>query len=323
MNIPVIDLHCDLTYYIIEKQNANPMNKEIGCAIPHLIDGNVMAQVLGFFTPSEPIEHGVAQKQAEIFNSFVKDYPDKLEKITNNNLNENSNKVKIIAAIENASGFCHEDENLDDGFKRLEKIIETTGGIFYIGFMHWLDNRFGGAAGSKTGLKNDGKTLLDYLDNKSITIDLSHSSDNLTSDIFDYVYKKGLNIPLIASHSNFRKIWDHPRNLPDELATEIINKGGLIGINFMMDYLGENPGSILKHIEYGLKLGAENNLAIGADYFWDDEKTPEKTYFQDYLTAATYPKLLSEISKNISPEFAEKIAYRNAQSYLTKYLKCE
>lgn len=321
MNIPVIDLHCDLTYYFIEKPDATPMDPEIGCAFPHLKTGNVMAQVLGFFTPSTPITHGTAKQQAKILNTLLYNYPDQVEKFTGQNLDGTSPQTTLIAAIENASGFCHEDEKLDDGLNELEKIIKITDGIFYIGFMHWTDNRFGGAAGSKTGLKDDGKVLLDYLDNRNITVDLAHSGDNLISDIFDYVYKKNLNIPLIASHSNFRKIWDHPRNLPDELAREIMKYGGLIGMNFMMDYLGEDDSSIIKHIEYGLELGAENCLAIGADFFWDEERTAEKIYFRKYLTAATYPVLLSEIENKFSVAIAEKIAYKNAKTYLEKYFR--
>jgi len=316
MNIPVIDLHCDLTFYLVEKPHSTPFNTEIGCAIPHLHSGNVKTQVMGFFTPSEPVEHGVAKKQAQIFNAWINDY-DEVERYGG----QDSSKIKIIPAIENASGFCHEDEDLDHGLQELEKIIEIAGNIFYIGFIHWNDNRFGGAAGSNTGLKDDGSVLLDYLDTRNITVDLAHSGDNLITDIFDYVDKKGLNIPIIASHSNFRPIWQHKRNLPDALAREIINRNGLIGINFMRDYLGNDDSSIIRHIEYGLKLGAEDILAIGSDFFWDETKPGDKTYFKKYVSAATYPKLLSEISDKFSLAFAEKIAYRNAQSFLEKYYK--
>ena len=315
MKIPVIDLHCDLTYYLLDEPQASPLNPGIGCSIPHLKDGNVLAQVLGFFTPSEPVQHHIARKQAEIFNTLLRDNGDDLEKYSA----QDSSKVKIIAAIENASGFCHEDEKLADGFKELETIIKLCGNLLYIGFMHWNENRFGGAAGNNTGLKDDGKVLLDYLNNRKIAVDLAHAGDNLISDIFNHVINNNLNIPLIASHSNFREVWDHKRNLPDELAKEIIKRNGLIGINFMRDYLGKEPSSIIDHIEYGLKLGAEDVLAIGADFFWDADKAADRTYFKSYISAATYPVLLEEITRKFSLEIAEKIAYRNTQSYLTEY----
>ncbi len=318
MKLPVIDLHCDMPYYFVENKDADAMNgDDIGCAIPHIKTGNVIAQVMAFFTPSKPIEHGVALQQAKIFNSLLNDYPGQF---TAGAIDE-TGKTTILAAIENASGFCHEDEKLDDGLKDLEKIIEMTGGVFYIGFMHLGDNRFGGAAGSTTGLKDDGKVLLDFIDGKKIAIDLSHASDTLTYDIFNYTNSKSLNIPILASHSNHRKIKNHARNLTDELAKELINRNGLIGLNFMSPYIGDydKPDSIFKHVEKSLNLGAEDCIALGADFFFDDERT-DQIYYPKYNTASTYPVLLAEIEKRFSLEVAEKISHKNAFRFIQEQI---
>ena len=64
-----------------------------------------------------------------------------------------------------------------------------------------------------------------------------------------------------------------------------------------------------------------HGLAIGADFFWDEERTAEKIYFKKYLTAATYPVLISEIENKFSVSIAEKIAYKNAKTYLEKYFR--
>lgn len=314
MDVPIIDLHCDMTYYFVEKKDADTMNADdIGCAIPHLQKGNVMAQVMAFFTPGKPIEHGVAMQQAVIFNRFLNEHPNHF----NNGPIKAGNGITILAAIENASGFCHEDEKIDDGLRELDRIIEITGGIFYIGFMHWGNNRFGGASGSKTGLKDDGKVLLDYIDNKNIAIDLSHASDNLVHDIFNYTDSKSLNIPVLASHSNYRGLKNHSRNLTDELAKELIARNGLIGLNFMSLYIGDEdkPETIYDHIEYGLNLGAEDAIAIGADFFFDAEMT-EQIYYPKYNSASCYPELLSEIKTRFSKELVEKIAYKNTLKFM-------
>ncbi|KAA3610168.1 MAG: peptidase [Calditrichaeota bacterium] len=319
MKTPIIDLHCDMTYYFVENKAANAMNvDDIGCAIPHLQKGNVVAQVMAFFTPSKPIEHGVAMQQAKIFNSFLKDYPNQF----NRGPIDPKKGTTILAAIENASGFCHEDEKLDDGLRELDKIIELTGGIFYIGFMHWGDSRFGGAAGSKTGLKNDGKVLLDYINNKNIAVDLSHAGDALAYDIFNYTDSKNLNIPILASHSNHRILKNHDRNLTDELSRELIKRGGLIGLNFMSPYIGDDdkPDTIYDHIEHSLKLGAEEAIAIGADFFFDDERQ-EQIYYPKFNSASCYPILLDEIEKRFSKTIVEKIAYKNAQRFIQKQIK--
>ena len=60
MNIPVIDLHCDLTYYFIEKPNANPLDPEIGCALPHLKAGEqavlMKEAIVNYFLDTEYID---------------------------------------------------------------------------------------------------------------------------------------------------------------------------------------------------------------------------------------------------------------------------
>lgn len=114
-----------------------------------------------------------------------------------------SKKIGIIAAIENASGFCEENEALEKGFKRLEEIIQQTGKIFYIGFTHHGENRFGGGNSTKIGLKPDGKRLLHYLNGKKIAVDFSHASDELANNLLDFIAKESLNIPILASHFQF------------------------------------------------------------------------------------------------------------------------
>ena len=130
----------------------------------------------------------------------------------------------------------------------MERIIDNVGNLFYIGLTHHLENRFGGGNFSKAGLKDDGKALLDYLDNKQIAVDFSHTSDALAYDILEYISKKNLKIPILASHSNYRPNFDHPRNLPDDIAKEIINQKGLIGLNFVRAFVNN------KHSEDGFLI---------------------------------------------------------------------
>jgi len=46
---------------------------------------------------------------------------------------------------------------------------------------------------------------------KQIPIDLSHTSDLLAEGILNHIDSQKLEIPVIASHSNFRAIWNHRR----------------------------------------------------------------------------------------------------------------
>ena len=113
----------------------------------HWCQGNVKLQVMAIFTATENGSTALALRQSEIFASLLAEYPNDCTLVHDiNTLNQiaASSKLGMIAAIENASGFCEEDEPLKIGFERLERIITNTKRILYISFTHHAENRFGG-----------------------------------------------------------------------------------------------------------------------------------------------------------------------------------
>ena len=224
-------------------------------------------------------------------------------------------------AIENAAGLCEEDESLDKTFERLEALEQKVGRIFYIGITHHTENRFGGGNYSEAGLKDDGKVLLDYLDGKNIVVDFSHTSDALAEGIFNYTAQRNLKIPIIASHSNFRSVWNHKRNLPDEFVQELIRRKGLIGINFLRAFVDDQrPEALLDHIMYGIEHGAEDLLSFGADFFYtrshpDQSRVP--FYFQEHEHAGKYPQLLAQLAdRGLSQAQLRKLSFENAFRFM-------
>ncbi len=322
---PVIDLHCDLLSYLEEVPNAHPFaTDEIGCSIPSLKAGNVGLQILAIYTATEKGSTELALNQSLIFKELLSKHGDDFSSITKPDEVEikDTTSIGIVAAIENASGFCEEDESLDDGFKKLEEIIQNTTKVLYITMTHHMENRFGGGNYSDAGLKEDGKALLDYLDGRKIAIDFSHTSDTLADGILDHITKRGLNVPVIASHSNFREIFDHPRNLTDTIAKEIINREGLIGMNFVRAFVNnEDPNVLYDHVEHGLSLGAENSLCFGADFFHpgshpDPSRIP--FFHKEHESADRYPSIIDELSKRLTPDQVSKIAHENVIGYLKR-----
>ena len=151
---------------------------------------------------------------------------------------------------------------------------------------------------------------------KGVAIDLSHSSDTLAEDIFNYLHKKGLKILPIASHSNFREVKMHPRNLPDSFAKEIIRMGGVIGINFVRHFVGNEPDDFVRHIEHGLSLGGEDALALGADFF-GGISIPAiehlKPFYQSlYSNSSCYPAFYQLLETTFGQKQADKIFYKNS-----------
>ncbi len=321
----IIDLHCDLLCYLEGEPHAHPYaREEIGCSIPSLKAGNVGLQVLAMYTATEKGSVTSAINQSRIFKKLLTENSDDFTLANEaGDIDELSNeKIGIVAAIENASGFCEESDDLDTGFKNLEEIISNTSRILYITMTHHMENRFGGGNYSDAGLKDDGKVLLEYLNGRKIAIDFSHTSDALANGILDHIDKMGLDIPVLASHSNFREIFEHPRNLPDEIAKELIRRGGLIGMNFVRAFVhNDNPDVLYDHIDYGFSLGAEKAISFGADFFHAGSH-PDPTripfFHKEHESADRYPDIIDELSKRLTTEQVEKMANGNVLNYLKR-----
>lgn len=123
------------------------------------------------------------------------------------------------------------------------------------------------------GLTEFGRLAVKEMERLSIVVDVSHASDKLFSDVADTTTK-----PFIATHSNSREICNHKRNLTDAQFNVIKERGGLVGINFVPEFLNESSKAsaddILRHIEHFASLDGEHCIAIGSDF--DGTDLPDK-----------------------------------------------
>lgn len=324
MNTINVDLHCDLLYYLLGS-NSTIDDKEIGCSLPYLIEGSVKLQVMAIYSATGDNSTVYGAKQSEIFSDLLQNENFFLLDGENYKNSENTDKVGVIASIENASCFCGEDDTLETGFKNLEALIGKSQRIFYLGITHHTENRFGGGNNSDVGLKDDGKVLLDYFSEKNIAIDLAHTSDQLAYGILNYIDQRNYKIPVIASHSNYRQVHDKKRNLPDELAKEVIKRKGLIGLNFIRNCVDDTtPEMLYEHIRYGLDLGGEDAVAYGADFFFcknHPDKSRYPFFFKGYDDASAFNAINKEIEKRFSHELMEKISHKNALNFIKNMYK--
>ncbi len=167
----------------------------------------------------------------------------------------------------------------------------------------------GGASSDNVGITSFGKKVLKSLEDNRIVIDISHASDKLSYDVLSNTTK-----PLIATHSNSRSICHHKRNLTDEQFTEIKNRGGLVGLNFCVDFLRNDSykataDDILRHAYHFLSLGGEDTLAIGSDF--DGADVPK-----DLMGTKFIPHLYETFIKGgFNQQIVQKIMYDNAHNF--------
>jgi membrane dipeptidase len=319
----VADLHCDLLCYLAEDDKRTVNDDVSRCSLAQLKRGNVVYQTLAVYTQTGKKSVTSAEKQFTLFQTLPKLYPTDFARLTELQLPSSPDRVYIAAAIENASGLCNESESLENGFTRFDRYRKTAGPILYISLTWNHENRFGGGNLSQKGLKPDGEALLDYLDGTKISVDLSHTSDALAYDILNYIDKKRLNITPIASHSNFRAITDVPRNLPDDLAKEIIKRGGIIGLNLFKPFVGKKcPEDFTRQVDYARSLGALDQYCFGADFFYDGDLPaslyPFPFYHESFATSACYPDLIKYLNEVFTKQELEKIAYKNVASFFNR-----
>lgn len=321
---PIIDMHCDLLYYLATVSDAHPgKTEDIGCAIPYLLEGNVKLQTLAIYSGGSNSYPDSAAGQCEWFKRLLSEYRDIFRPVTGIEARNdvfNSSGIGLAVAIENASALCGDNEPLEAAFRRLENIIKEIGPPVYISLTHHGENRFGGGNNSNAGLKDDGRVLLEYLDGKRIAVDLSHASDALAFGIIEHIDSRGLDLHLLASHSNFRSVYNSRRNLPDELATVITDRKGLIGMNLLRAYIHpDDPSVLAKHIEHGLTIGAEKALCFGNDYFYFKQH-PDKSripfFFEEHENAGKYQQILHSLEGLLDPGQIDAMASGNALGFL-------
>jgi membrane dipeptidase len=115
------------------------------------------------------------------------------------------------------------------------------------------------------GLTGFGRYAVAALEDAGILIDVSHLNDRGFDDVCEAAQK-----PFLATHSNARAVTPHPRNLTDRQITEIISRGGLIGLNYYTEFLRTGctatQDDVRRHVAHFLALGAEHTLALGSDF---------------------------------------------------------
>jgi membrane dipeptidase len=102
-------------------------------------------------------------------------------------------------------------------------------GVRLAGPVHFKNNQLGDSATDSphwNGLSPLGRLWVAEMNRLGILIDASHSSDA----VFDQLLETS-RVPIIASHSGPRAIYDHPRNLDDGRMRRLAATGGLMMIN--------------------------------------------------------------------------------------------
>ncbi len=137
-------------------------------------------------------------------------------------------------------------------------------GVRMLGPAHFFDNEMGGSAHGvkRGGLTKFGFEVLQKMEEKSMIVDIAHSSVSVIDEIL-----KNYEGPILSSHTGVQGFYNSPRNLADRHLYAIAARDGLVGIGFFSGAVKEAKlENIVKTIRYTADLIGIQHVALGSDF---------------------------------------------------------
>ena len=304
MSFPVFDLHCDTAFALLGKslrecgslrQNALHIDLERAGKLPGY------AQCFACYTTSDSKVNPTLLFERELAAILWE-------------IERNSDRIRMAYSAADVK------KNYEAGYMSGILTLEGTAGIgfnpdmledlhkvgFRISTLGWNEkNELTGSNVTGGGLTELGREYVREAQRLGMIVDISHISDEGFWDIMDITQA-----PVIASHSNSRAVWNHSRNLTDDMFRAICRSGGVVGINQYVPFLGENADldTVCDHIFHFMEMDPEaKHISLGADLDGCDELPTDFEGVQDY------PKLAQRLKqRGLDNDMIENIYWNNA-----------
>ena len=164
------------------------------------------------------------------------------------------NKIGLLFLMEGADPI----RNLSD----LDMFYNK--GLRVLGLTWNKENNYAFGASKSGPLKKEGYKLIEAMNEKGITLDLSHLSYKSFWDAINIT-----KLLPIATHSNSYYLRRHKRNLTTSQLRAISNKGGTTGIVLYNDFICKKSSvsfdDLYRQFEYLLSKCGEDHIALGSD----------------------------------------------------------
>jgi len=143
-------------------------------------------------------------------------------------------------------------------------------GVRYMTLTHSFHTSWADSAGTGQplppghgGLTPFGVEVVHEMNRLGMMVDVSHVSDQTFWDAL-----AASQAPVIASHSSCRAVFDHPRNLSDDMLRALAAKGGVVMINYYSGYT--DPVAAPKIADWFARHGPE--LAAAREKYASDPR---------------------------------------------------
>ncbi|MCF8011975.1 MAG: dipeptidase [Clostridiales bacterium] len=254
-----IDAHCD-TISVLDNQSIRSTKGHFD--LQRMIRGNVWVQFFAVFV--SPVYKG---RELERGLELIDRYYSELEKEPGIEPVDNIEKlIKCIQTGNRAGILTVEGGDLLKGNIYILRILHRLGVRCMNLTWNYRNDLADGILEkhSNGGLSDFGIYVVQEMNRLGMIIDVSHLSEKGFWDVIEIS-----SLPVIASHSNAKVICDNPRNLNDEQIKALVYNGGVIGLNFVPDFVDPDYPSVssfLKHVDYIASLVGTGGIGLGSDF---------------------------------------------------------
>lgn len=303
------DLHCDTITECYEKHLSLKSNR-LNISLEKGLKYESWAQIFAIWLKDEQRGEEAFRYFSDVVKFFNEEMAKNAETVTFCRTSEEIKKAaeesKEIAllSIEGAGALAGKMQHLYDARNAGVRLITLT----------W-NGRCETGDGCKVqdagGLTPFGVDLVREMNKLNIIVDVSHLSEPGFWDVARHAQK-----PFVATHSDSRAICDCERNLTDDQFREIVQVGGLVGINYFDKFLSQSHAAfddIFRHVDHFLNLGGEKVVAMGSDF--DGCKLADGIRGLEDMDS-----LYDAIRGEFGEEIADSIFYANAYRFFTENL---
>ena len=260
----LIDLHVDLPYQV------NFQHQDVGRGVGQydhrwLREAGVEGVILPLYVPRNASPRGPLLRHLEqSHRRMVELLPD-----------VGGYRLGLCGGSTGATGVQFSFEGAEPLGRHLDALSDwTSRGVRLFGLVHAYDTSLASSSGQGTGvrgygLSERGRELVRRVHRLGGIVDISHASDEAVADVL--AQAEAASRPVVATHSNARRLANHPRNLTDAQLRAVAATGGLVGINFHSRYLLGGAGQahisdVVRHVQHAAAVMGIRHVAIGSDF---------------------------------------------------------
>lgn len=297
----IIDLHTD-TLTRKKPEEFNIFDKNYMINYDAMIKGDYHSLALAVFLNLKNSKNNLFELTKKYFDAtdkMIQENPSKFIWFDGKEHKE----IQVIRSIEEGEAIEGSVEKLSYFAGRGLKLMTLTWN--YQNSLAFPNNVKENKSEKSFGLTRIGEEVVQFMNDNNILLDTSHLGDKAFYDCLRFYHK-----PIIASHSNSRRITDVVRNLDDDMIKIIADSGGVIGINLCESFVYVKEynylDSLVLHIEHIRKIGGIDVLALGSDF----DGIARPPVLED---CSKWNILFEKLkSRGFTDTDIEKLAYKNA-----------